>query len=65
MLRYMPHPDPNQEAFVYSLLAELFDTGEVTEDELRAEMAANHIRHDSLQLIDRYRGWDARLALAA
>jgi len=65
MLRYMPHPDPNQEAFIYSLLAELFDTGEVTEDELRAEMAANHIRHDSLQLIDRYRGWDARLALAA
>jgi hypothetical protein len=65
MLRYMPHPDPNQEAFVYSLLAELFDTGEVTEDELRAEMAANHIRHDSLQMIDRYRGLDARLALAA
>lgn len=63
--RYRPHPDPNQEAFVYSLLADLYDSGEVTEQELRDEMAANHIRHDSLQLIDRYRGWDPHLALAA
>jgi len=54
---YEPHPDPRQEAFVYSLLAELVDSGEVTREELRAEMAANHIRHDSLQLVERYRGW--------
>ena len=65
LMRYLPHPDPNQEALVYSLLAELYDSGEVTGDELRCEMAANHIRHDSLELIDRYRGWDAQLALAA
>lgn len=65
LMRYAPHPDPNQEALVYSLLAEMYDSGEVTEQELRAEMAANHIRHDSLQLIDRHRGWDAQLALAA
>ena len=65
LLRYRPHPDPNQEAFVYSLLADLYDSGEVTEQELREEMAANHIRHDSLTLIDRYRGWDPHLALAA
>lgn len=65
LLSYRPHPDPNQEAFVFSLLAELVDSGEVTEEELRREMAANHIRHDSLRLIDRYRGWDPALALAA
>lgn len=65
LLRYAPHPDPNQEAFIYSLLAEMYDAGDVTEEELRAEMAADHIRHDSLELIDRYRGWDPRLALAA
>jgi hypothetical protein len=64
-LRYGQHPDPNQEAFIYSLLAEMIDSGEVTEDELRREMTANHIRHDSLELIERYRGWDAHLALAA
>ena len=65
LMHYRPHPDPNQEALVYSLLAELYDSGAVTKDELRAEMAANHIRHDSLELIDRYRGWDPQLALAA
>ena len=65
LMRYRPHPDPNQEAFIYSLLAEMLDQGKVTEEELRSEMAANHIRHDSLELIDRYRGWDAQMALAA
>lgn len=56
--RYQPHPDRNQEAFVFSLLAEMVDTGALTKDELVAEMAANHIRHDSFTLIERYRGWD-------
>lgn len=56
--KYQQHPDRNQEAFVYSLLAEMVDAGEVTKDELVREMAANHIRHDSLALIERYRGWE-------
>ena len=56
--RYEPHPDPRQEALVYSLLAEMVDAGETGEAELRDEMAADHIRHDSLELIDRYRGWN-------
>ena len=55
--RYAPHPDRNQEAYVFSLLAEMVDSGEVPKSELAEEMAANHIRHDSLDLIDRYRGW--------
>ena len=54
---YEAHPDPRQEALVYSLLADLVDDGSVTRDELKTEMAANHVRHDSLQLVDRYRGW--------
>lgn len=62
---YRRHPDRNQEALVFSLLAELVDSGEVTGDELRAEMAANHIRHDAPALIERYRGWELRRALAA
>jgi hypothetical protein len=56
--KYEQHPDRNQEAFVYSLLAEMIDEGLVTKDELVRDMAANHIRHDSLDLIDRYRGWE-------
>jgi len=35
----------------------MVDFGLVTKDELVAEMSANHIRHDSLELIERYRGW--------
>jgi hypothetical protein len=61
---YEEHPDPNQEALVYSLLADLVDRGEVTKQQLVAEMAANHVRHDSLELVDRYRGWNGLPAVA-
>ena len=61
---YDRHPDPNQEALVYSLLADLVDRGEVTKPQLVAEMAANHVRHDSLELVDRYRGWNGLTAAA-
>jgi hypothetical protein len=54
--RYRPHPDRNQEALVYALLSEMIDFGIITEGELVREMEANNIRHDSLELIDRYRG---------
>ena len=54
---YKSHPDANQEALFYSLLADLVDDGRVTGAELVAEMAANHIRHDTINLVDRYRGW--------
>jgi len=56
--RYQAHPDRRLEAIVFALLAEMVDLNLVTRKELRAEMAANHIRHDSLDLVDRYRGWN-------
>ena len=59
---YEAHPDPRQEALVYSLLAELVDRGDVTRSELVTEMAADHIRHDSLELVDKYRGVDVLAA---
>ncbi len=62
---YDQHPDPNQEALVFSLLADLVDRGDVTKSQLIAEMAANHVRHDSLELVDRYRGWDGLRSAAA
>lgn len=61
---YEAHPDRNQEALVYSLLADLVDEGKVTKQELVGEMAANHIRHDSLELIERYRGWNGLARVA-
>ena len=62
--RYEPHPDRNQEALVYAILADLVDKGTLSKQELVAEMAADHIRHDSLELIDRYRGWNGLAAIA-
>lgn len=62
---YEAHPDPNQEALVYSLLADLVDRGDVTKPQLVAEMAANHVRHDSLDLIERHRGWNGLATVAA
>jgi hypothetical protein len=55
--RYGPHPDRNQEAYVYALLAEMVDLGLVRRAEIVDQMAADHVRHDTLELIDRYRGW--------
>jgi len=62
--RYERHPDSNQEALVYSLLADLVDRGDVSKQELVTEMAANHVRHDSLELVDRYRGWNGLAEVA-
>jgi hypothetical protein len=60
--RYDQHPDRNQEALVYSLLAEMVDQGIVSRQEIVAAMAANHVRHDSLEVMDRYRGWNGLAA---
>ena len=60
--RYDRHPDRNQEALVYSLLAEMVDQGIVTRAEIEAEMAANHVRHDSIEVMERYRGWNGLAA---
>jgi hypothetical protein len=54
--RYQPHPDPNQEAFFFALLAECLDAGEVTRDELADAVKRRHIRPDALALADRHRG---------
>lgn len=54
--RYRPHPDPNQEAFFFALLAECLDAGEVTREALADAVKERHIRPDALALADRHRG---------
>ncbi|MEM7547662.1 MAG: hypothetical protein AAF367_19215 [Pseudomonadota bacterium] len=49
--KYKPHPDKRQENLFFAFLAECLDAGEVSEDDIRAEMKSNHLRHDSLDLI--------------
>lgn len=48
---YLAHPDPKQEQFFFALLKECLDAGEVTISQIEQEMAANHIRHDSLDVV--------------
>ena len=45
--RYKPHPDPNQEAYFFALLAECLDLGEVTREEVEDGIKRRHIRPDA------------------
>lgn len=59
--RYRSHPDQNQQAYFYALLAELVDAGAISRDHIAREISLRHIRPDSPALIDRHRGrlWPA------
>jgi hypothetical protein len=49
--RYQPHPDTRQEKYFFSLVRECLEQGVLTEKMLKQEMRANHIRHDTMQLL--------------
>ena len=61
---YTRHPDRRQEAYFYALLAEALDTGSVTQEQVEKEVRLGHVRPDSFELIERYRGylWPAEQA---
>lgn len=50
---YWRHPDKNQERFFFGLLKECVEQGKISEDFLRAEMTANHIRHDAFEVLEK------------
>ncbi len=50
---YWRHPDRNQEWFFFALLKECINEGRISEEFLRAEMAANHVRHDALEVLEK------------
>ncbi|MEQ8515768.1 MAG: hypothetical protein RIC38_09215 [Chromatocurvus sp.] len=50
---YKQHPDINQESFFFGLLKECLAEGKITEEQLRHEMAQNHVRHDALEVLER------------
>jgi hypothetical protein len=52
-LRYKPHPDRRQEQLFFALLKECMQNGMLSEDMLRQEMAANHVRHDALEVVSK------------
>jgi hypothetical protein len=59
--RYHAHPDRNQEAYFYGLLAEAVDAGAVSRDEVGENIRLGYVRPDSLMLMERHRGrlWPA------
>lgn len=50
---YKQHPDANQERFFFGLLKECLAEGRITEEQLRQEMAQNHVRHDAFEVLAR------------
>ncbi|HEV8408206.1 MAG TPA: hypothetical protein VGQ34_09765 [Sphingomicrobium sp.] len=61
---YTRHPDQRQEAYFYALLAEALECGAVTRDQVEKEVQFGHVRPDSEDLIELYRGqlWPAEEA---
>jgi hypothetical protein len=50
---YRPHPDPRQERFFFALLRECLERGVVTEEFLKEEIRAQHLRPDAFELLAR------------
>ncbi len=50
---YLPHPDPKQEQFFFGLLKECFESGQITKEQIEAEMRENHVRHDAFDVMER------------
>ena len=50
--RYRAHPDPRQELLFFAVLRECLDQDVVSEELLRAEIAADHLRHDTFSRMD-------------
>ena len=53
---YARHPDQRQEAYFYALLADALEKGAVTSEQLENEVRLGHVRPDSEELTQRYRG---------
>jgi hypothetical protein len=51
--KYKAHPDKRQEALFFAMLRECVDAGDVTVADIEREMALDHVRHDTLELIRR------------
>lgn len=60
--KYLRHPDARQENLFFAYLAECLDAGALTEADVRKEMAADHVRHDALELVKKAPSVDSILS---
>ncbi len=51
--RYREHPDRQQESFFFGLLKECLQSGHISEELVREEIARNHVRHDAFEVLER------------
>jgi hypothetical protein len=63
--KYKSHPDKRQQDLFYAFARECMDNGTLTETMVRDEMRANHMRHDSLDLIRSAKSVDGILSAVA
>ena len=62
---YKDHPDERQTQLFFGYLKECLANGLVTEDLVKQHMAANHVRHDAFEVIERTPPMDDVLPKAA
>lgn len=60
--KYWRHPDPRQENLFFAYLGECLDAGDLTEADIRKEMAADHVRHDALEMVKKAPSVDSILS---
>jgi hypothetical protein len=60
--RYQQHPDQNQQDLFFGLLKECLQLGHISEDQVRAEIASNHVRSDAFAVLDQTPQLEARAA---
>jgi len=60
--RYHAHPDQNQEHLFFGLLRECLDSGHVSEELVRDEIARNHVRADAFEVLARTPALEVRAA---
>ena len=59
--KYKRHPDQRQEALFFSLLKECLDSGEISVDRIKSEMASGHMRQDAIEMTKRAQPLDSVL----
>jgi hypothetical protein len=50
--RYQQHPDKNQQNLFFGLLKECLQQGHISEQQVRAEIDNNHVRHDAFEVLE-------------
>lgn len=65
LTHYLPHPDSNQERFIFTLMREALEAGVIEEAYLEECMRKDYLRHDALEVLARLRPFSREELLEA